>query len=149
MRKKSVLGIVCGLCLLAATPVRASDIDLASMSTEDLVALKDSINREIANRGGDNVIGEGVYTVGTDIKAGNFKVTPMKGYDGRTSFYIFKDSAEYEGGNYDAGDCVVDLDSYEEGNTDSGNLILDEGEILYIDRGNAVIEEVDPSWKPE
>ena len=49
------------------------------MSTEDLVSLRDSINAEIANKGGDNIIGEGVYTVGTDIKAGNFKVTPMKG----------------------------------------------------------------------
>lgn len=139
-------------CLLAATPVMASDIDLTSMSTEDLVALKDSINTEIANRGGDNVIGEGVYIVGTDIKAGSFKVTAMKGYDGYTTFYIFKDSAEYEeykGGNYDVGDCVVDLDSYEEGDIDSGNLTLKEGEVLYVYRGNAVIEEVNPSWKPE
>lgn len=152
MRRKNVLGIVSGLCLLITTPVMASDIDLTSMSTEDLVALKDSINTEIANRGGDNVIGEGTYTVGTDIKSGNFKVTPMKGYDGYTTFYVFKDSAEYEdykGGNYDAGDCVIDLESYEEGNNDSGNLVLKDGEILYVYRGNAVIEEVNPFWKPE
>ena len=65
---------------------------------------------------------------------------------------MIKDSSEYDdykGGNYDAGDCVIDLDSYEEDNTDSGNLVLKDGEILYIDRGNAVIEEVNPSWKPE
>lgn len=78
MKRKNVLGILCGACLLVATPVMASDIDLASMSTEDLVALKDSINEEIVNRGGDNIIGEGTYVVGTDIKAGNFKVTPVK-----------------------------------------------------------------------
>lgn len=154
MRRKSILGIALGMCMAITIPVMAEapDIDLASMSTEDLVALKDSINTEIANRGGDNVIGEGVYIVGTDIKAGNFKVTPMKGYDGRTSFYIFKDSAEYDdykGGNYDAGDCVVDLDSYEEGDTDSGNLVLKDGEVLYVYRGHAVIEEINPSWKPE
>lgn len=109
MKRKNVLGILCGACLLVATPVMASDIDLASMSTEDLVALKDSINEEIANRGGDNIIGEGTYVVGTDIKAGTFKVTPVKEYDGYTSFYIFKDSSEYEdykGGNYDAGYCI-------------------------------------------
>ena len=152
MKIKSILGITLGMCLLVATPVMASDIDLASMSTEDLVALKDSINEEIANRGGDNIIGEGTYTVGTDIKAGNFKVTPVKGYDGYTSFYIFKDSSEYEdykGGNYDAGDCVIDLSGYDEDCKDSGNLVLKDGEILYIDRGIAIIEEVDPSWKPE
>lgn len=94
----------------------------------------------------------GTYTVGTDIKAGTFKVTPVKGYDGYTSFYIFKDSSEYEdykGGNYDAGDCVIDLSGYDEDYKDSGNLVLKDGEILYIDRGNAIIEEVDPSWKPE
>lgn len=154
MRRKSILAIVLGMSLLLSTPVMADvpDINLASMSTEDLVSLRDSINAEIANKGGDNIIGEGVYTVGTDIKAGNFKVTPMKGYDGRTSFYIFKDSSEYDdykGGNYDAGDCVIDLDSYEENDTDSGNLVLKDGEILYIDRGNAIIEEVNPSWKTE
>ena len=44
---------------------------------------------------------------------------------------------------------MIDLDSYEEGDTDSGNLVLKDGEVLYIDRGNAVIEEVNPSWKPE
>lgn len=152
--KKSILAIGLGMSLLLSTPIMADvpDIDLASMSTEDLVSLRDSINAEIANKGGDNIIGEGVYTVGTDIKAGNFKVTPMKGYDGRTSFYIFKDSSEYDDykdGNYDAGDCVIDLDSYEENDTDFGNLVLKDGEILYIDRGNAIIEEVDPSWKPE
>lgn len=48
------------MSLLTAIPVMASDIDLSSMSTEDLVALKDSINEEIANRGGDNIIGEGL-----------------------------------------------------------------------------------------
>ena len=117
--KKSILAIGLGMSLLLSTPVMADvpDIDLASMSTEDLVSLRDSINAEIANKGGDNIIGEGVYTIGVDIKAGNFKVTPMKGYDGRTSFYIFKDSSEYDdykGGNYNSGDCVIDLDSYEE-----------------------------------
>lgn len=152
--KKSILAIGLGMSLLLSTPIMADvpDIDLASMSTEDLVSLRDSINAEIANKGGDNIIGEGVYTVGTDIKAGNFKVTPMKGYDGRTSFYIFKDSSEYDdykGGNYDAGDCVIDLSGYDEDCKDSGNLVLKDGEILYIDRGNAIIEEVDPSWKPE
>ena len=28
-------------------------------------------------------------------------------------------------------------------------FVLKDGEILYIDRGNAIIEEVNPSWKPE
>ena len=79
--KKSILAIGLGMSLLLSTPVMADvpDIDLASMSTEDLVSLRDSINAEIANKGGDNIIGEGVYTIGVDIKAGNFKVTPMKG----------------------------------------------------------------------
>ena len=68
--KKSILAIGLGMSLLLSTPIMADvpDIDLASMSTEDLVSLRDSINAEIANKGGDNIIGEGVYTVGTDIK---------------------------------------------------------------------------------
>ena len=70
MKRKNVFGILCGACLLVATPVMASDIDLASMSTEDLVALKDSINEEIANRGGDNIIGEGTYVSEQTLKLG-------------------------------------------------------------------------------
>lgn len=153
--KKSILAIGLGMSLLLTTPVIADvpDIDLASMSTEDLVSLRDSINSEIANKGGDNTIGVGTYIVGTDIKAATYKVSAVKnGYTGWTAFYIFKNSDEYEdykGGNYDAGDVVIQLYSDEDDHDQTGNLVLKDGEILYIDRGNAIIEEVDPSWKPE
>ena len=55
--KKSILAIGLGMSLLLSTPIMADvpDIDLASMSTEDLVSLRDSINAEIANKGGDNM----------------------------------------------------------------------------------------------
>ena len=65
---------------LLATPVMAENnfgVDLESMSLEDLISLKDAVNERIAAKGGDNVIGQGTYVVGTDIKAANFKITPL------------------------------------------------------------------------
>lgn len=110
MRRKSILGIALGMCLVVATPVMAEapDIDLASMSTEDLVSLKNSIDSEIATRGGDNIISQGIYEVGVDIKTASFKLTSVQNAD-YTSTYID----------------------------------------LYNSKEDMVIEEANPSWKPE
>lgn len=146
--KKSILAIGLGMSLLLTMPVMAEapDIDLASMSTEDLVSLRDSINAEIANKGGDNVITQGLYEVGTDIKAANFKVY----YYGDTSdemscvnFYIYDNK-----GQYDNHETSSQLLIYAD-DKDGGILNLKEGQMVYVTTGSATMEEVNPSWKPE
>ena len=150
MNKKIIaMGTIIG-CLSVVHPAFAENIDMSAMSMEDLIALRDSIAAEIISRGGDNTIGIGVYEVGTDIKASDFKVTAMKGTDGYTTFTIFKDREEYDeynAGNYDLGE-IGELYGSEDTGYDTGNLNLKDGEILYVERGEAIIEETKNSWKP-
>lgn len=148
MRRKSILGIALGMCMAVATPVMAEapDIDLASMSTEDLITLRDSIHSEIANRDGDNIITKGLYVVGTDIKAANFKVF----YYGDASdendcvnFYIYDNKDNYD--NYEMDGQVLLYSDDKNG----GILNLKDGQYVSVSTGSAIIEEVNPSWKPE
>lgn len=148
MRRKSILGIALGMCMTIATPVMAEapDIDLTSMSTEDLTTLRDSVNTEIANRGGDNIITKGLYVVGTDIKAANFKVFyygDKSDENDCVNFYIYDNKDNYD--NYEM-DGQVLLYSDDK---DGGILNLKDGQYVSVSTGSAIIEEVAPSWKPE
>ena len=55
----------------------ATDIDLKSLSTEDLVALRQEINQELADRGEfkSATVPAGKYSIGTDIPAGEYSVS--------------------------------------------------------------------------
>lgn len=146
MRRKNVLGIVSGLCLLITTPVMASDIDLSSMSVEELTTLRDSVVQALADKNGDNIISQGLYVVGTDIKATNFKVFYYGDSvdDGAyVNFYIYDNKENYD--NY-ASDSQILIYADDK---DGGILNLKEGQYVLVSGDSAVIEEVDPSWKPE
>lgn len=150
MRRKNVLGIVCGLCLLITTPVMADipDIDLSSMSTEDLVTLKDSIASEIANRGGENIIGQGTYEVGVDIKATNFRVTCAEVSDDAMTFIYIYDSKEDMDKNHKSDDILLSYNVDDTGSKNSANLNLKGGQFVKIAGDGAIIEETKASWQP-
>ena len=150
MRRKNVLGIVCGLCLLATTPVMADapDIDLKSMSTEDLMSLKDSIDSEIGTRGGDNIIGQGTYEVGVDIKAANFKLTSVQNADYTCTYIYIYDSKEDMEADKESDDYIIHYDIEESGTVKSANLNLKDGQFVKISGDSAVIEETKASWQP-
>lgn len=99
MKIKSILGILCGVCLLTAIPVMASDIDLSSMSADELTILRDSVVQALADKSGDNIITQGLYEVGTDIKATNFKVFYYGNSTDDTdcvNFYIYNSKEDYD-----------------------------------------------------
>lgn len=60
--------------LMCAIPAMAENVDISSMSLEELFQLKTSIQEEITARIGKNPmnIASGKYIVGTDIKAGYY-----------------------------------------------------------------------------
>ena len=124
----------------AATSSEADDfgIDLESMDLDKLLSLKDKINEVIADKGGDNVIGIGLYTVGTDIKAGKYTV---KCYNSdQVTFYIYDDENAY---NEYSGDMLLLYPDDE-----CGMLNLSNGQIISVYTGSAIIEESKPSWAP-
>ncbi|WP_195978362.1 hypothetical protein [Blautia luti] len=142
---KSILGILCGVCLLTATPVMASDIDLSSMSADELTILRDSVVQALADKSGDNIITQGLYEVGTDIKATNFKVFYYGNSTDDTdcvNFYIYNSKEDYDNYTSDSQLLIYADDK------DGGILNLKEGQYILVSTGAAVIEEINPSWQP-
>ena len=143
MMKKTIIASMVLAVGLLASPVMASEqnvIDYDSMSTEELVALRDEINAQIADRGGDNVIGQGTYVAWTDIKASKFKV---KCYNSDSvAFYLYDSEEKYD--NLESSDMLL-LHSDDE----CGLLNLKDGQVVSVSFGAAIIEEVSPSWAPE
>lgn len=145
MRRKSVVWVMCGLCLFAATPVKASDIDLSSMSADELTILRDSVVQALADKSGDNIITQGLYEVGTDIKATNFKVFYYGNSTDDTdcvNFYIYNSKEDYDNYTSDSQLLIYADDK------DGGILNLKEGQYISVSTGAAVIEEINPSWQP-
>lgn len=72
MKKLFCLSLV--FCLMFAISAFASDIDLSSMSDEELLELKTNVDTEVSNRNLDGgfELPIGVYKIGTDIKAGSY-----------------------------------------------------------------------------
>jgi hypothetical protein len=154
-RKNTVIAAIVLATTMITTPVLASEavnIDLDSMSIDELMNLKGEVDQKIADKGGDNTIGQGVYYVGTDIKASNFKITPVVNMtDSDLTVAIYNDEETYKNDpdeqNYDN---FIRLYKPDEGETaQSANLNLKEGQVLCIWYGEAIIEESHASWMPD
>lgn len=90
---KKVLCFILAL-VLTVTPVFAAEIDLSSLSDEELVDLQERVMEELDNRSVLTAVPltQGNYVVGTDIAAGQYIFTPVPSddsYGGVVS--IFKD----------------------------------------------------------
>lgn len=150
---KKRVGIILSVILastMAMTPVYATEnIDLDSMSVEELITLRDSINEKLKEKVDDSsegeIIPQGVYKVGTDIKAGQFS---FSAYDGSPSIEIFESEETYTE-NHNLEWYVLRYDE-ENGTAESVFLNLSDGEVLTIDNRSALIKEVSKaSWMPD
>ena len=74
---KKLVTLCLSLLLLMPVCASASDVDLASMSFDELVALKEGILEEIVSRPEfkEVTVPTGVYIVGEDIPVGAYTVT--------------------------------------------------------------------------
>ena len=72
MKKLLCLSLV--FCLMFNAAAFAGEIDLSSMSDEDLLELKKNVDTEVSNRNLNTgfELPIGVYKIGTDIKAGSY-----------------------------------------------------------------------------
>lgn len=150
MMKKTIITSMVLAIGLIASPVMASeqnDIDYDSMSTEELVALRDEINAQIADRGGDNVLPQGVYEVGKDIKTGSFKISSLP-IVGAASIRLYSSKEDYDSHTVDEY-YVINYDEENDKQISSVFVNLSEGEIMEISSKNVIIEEMKASWMPE
>ena len=142
MKKVIIVAVLLAAIIGTTNVSAANDVNIEGMSVEDMVKLRDELNAKIAENGGDNIIVEGDYVVGKDIKASNFKVT-CPGEDGVMFEIVSED--EYDGMNTssDAGRYFILYDG------ESGALNLKEGEVLMVSGSDyAIIEEVKTNFAP-
>lgn len=140
---KKVLGLLLAVVMsigIAGTCF-AADVDLKSMSIEELIALRDEVIAEINEKVNpvDDVIGAGVFVVGTDIKEGIFNLTVISDTFGAVKLYESKEM-------YDEGETILWK------NPAQGDMVtvnLHEGMVLEIGGFScSIVEQVKPSWAP-
>lgn len=150
MKKFVTLMIAVFVIVSSAICANCEELDVASMSTDDLLAIYNTIQSELYSRIGmtdNNYVGQGIYVVGKDIKAGS--------YD-----FVCTESGSRDDGSqqnavyiYLIGDDGVSQGKtlwylYDTALNSKITLNLSEGTILEIWNCAGVLIEVDHSWKP-
>lgn len=117
--KRLVIGILIAMMMVS---VAFADVDLSSMTTEELVELKAQVVGELMQRGEIKAakVPAGEYTVGVDVPAGSYTIT--------TSASLIMVTVDNGLG------AIHTLSSGEE----IGKLVLTDGQTLEIVGGTAV-----------
>ena len=74
MKIKKIIASIMLSAVIFETPVLAADIDLSSLSVEELVDLKYQIDDELYEKQGYLDLNEGYYVVGKDIAPGEYTI---------------------------------------------------------------------------
>lgn len=90
---KRIIPVVLAFCLIFGTFAYAEGIDLASLSIEELVQLRNDLTDELFNRSGGVPLAEGKYVVGKDIAPGAYTVVECEdGTWSRLTVYLTENS---------------------------------------------------------
>ena len=153
MRKRVMLAtaLAMGLCLAPVSYAveSGSEIELGSMSTVDLLNLRNAITEELSQRNEVDIISEGAYEVGVDIREANFKLTGVTKWG--TVAYVYEDKESYKAtdGSKRTRYMSEPIDDDSDLTTEPIYLNLKNGEVVVISIGPAIIEEEKPSWAPD
>jgi len=150
MRK--IIALSLALLLAFGSAAAAEGIDLAAMSTDALLALREQINAEINARIGDDnaLIADGVYVAGVDIKPGMYRITCAAAFDDREFYvnlflsredYQTYDKSRWNNASYRFSQAVL-LPGMET------IVNLTEGMTIEIYNGMGRVEAVQPIWAP-
>ena len=138
--------------MFISTPVYASaDIDISSLSVEQLIDLRSKINAVIAENGGDNLIGMGKYVVGIEIKEGTFSFQCTKNAQyGFINVLTYPSQEEYDKRHSGEADSEYEVSQLyyneeEPDNQNSATVKLTKGMVLELS-DEAIIQEINPSW---
>ena len=119
------------ICLILATmmlsiPVYAADIDVASLSDDELKALQVKVNDEIHTRhlDGSAIVPLGTYYVGKDIEAGTYLAEDDDPDDPGSIIFIYNDE--------DAYNTNTPSETYQIWKGQSARIPLDDGWIMKV-----------------
>lgn len=149
--KKALITLLV-ICTLFTTTVYASSIDLKSMSTDELINLKDEIYQEIMERvqdeGVEEPIYQGTYIVGEDIKPGKYVIVFRNSNFNKDSdrFFGCGMSCYQNSDDYDNDNAIFhELLSYDE----ERGVVLEDGMVLVVRSNCGFIKLMTtPSWAP-
>lgn len=123
------------LILLAVTiPAFADTIDVSSMTTDDLIELKNSIFSELKNRIGEldhAHIVDGEYLVGTDIDAGIYELFRNEDYEDSSSIWIYASVEDMSSGTHRFSYRLYEMD-------EAVRIDLADGEYLKVSGSNGI-----------
>ena len=133
------------LVLMFVTPVLAESVDLGSMTTDDLLALRNEINDILTERiaSDASVIYSGNYTVGVDIKAGRYVLQFDEIAEGETTgiVMLFEDTDKWHNRDYISADYLRTDVEYQ--------IVLEDNMVLEITRAKGTIRAIaKPEWAP-
>ncbi len=151
--KKIIAMLLVAMMVFGGSVVSAEGVNLATMTTEELLALHEAVDAEIDARIGcePSAIGGGVYTAGETIKPGVYIITCAEAYaEEGMQVQVYADHAQYE-------EYRAVFDSYKPDYQlfagvimpgESVSISLSDGMVMVIDGGFGHVQTVTPSWAP-
>lgn len=127
------------VAVLLSVPVYADDY--SSMTIEELVELRNEIDREINSRiaGDSGQIGEGIYQVGKDFKAGSYiYLFPGTGDSIHSAISLYKDEEAF---NNNAAFMYSNLHANE-----TATVNVSDGNFIRIEYGGGIISRNTNFW---
>jgi len=132
----------------------AEVIDLAAMSTDDLIQLRQQITDEINTRAADpsdeRLVPEGIYVVGKDIKAGKYVLKHYSDLFFSSFVVVFENLEAYQTKKLDRAAADEGLIVYQNQLRKGGSVYIsiEDGQALLIDGGALLLVSENPSWAP-
>lgn len=147
---KQVFTVLLVLMLCMTTTLAESAIDVSSLTTDELLVVFADVQKELESRIGaseNNQIGQGIYVVGKDIKAGAYRFTCLETgtyEDGtqRNAFYIY----QLEDDGVSQGKTLWYL--FDAAQNAQATFTLSEGTIFEIWNCSGFLTEIHPAWAP-
>lgn len=137
--------IILMLVLLLIPSVIAESVDYNSMTTDDLLALRNQINGILIERMASDAsaIYSGNYTVGVDIKAGRYVLQFDEIAEGETTgiVMLFENTDKWHNRDYISADYLRTNVEYQ--------IVLEDSMVLEITRAKGTIRAIaKPEWAP-
>lgn len=109
------------------------EVDLQSMSIEDLLNLKREISNEITSRISDDVPYElpiGVYEIGKDFSPGSYNIEVVKSAENENPYFSIQLYESIE--SYKSSDGEIIHDLFLTGDENEGYIRLDDGNVMAV-----------------
>ena len=130
--------------VMVVTPAFAAELDLTSMSVEELYSLRSKISTELNARliPDSSTLFGGVYVVGKDIKAGKYAFYPESISSVYVTIDIYVSEEAFEN------DELLRANRHTASESEAEYLDLQDGMVVSVFHGYGLLQPIQPSWAP-